>query len=317
MAKPPVIEGSRSGLEWSTAAFVAGVAAQCRSRAALGYRLLRWSLSVWRLLAASRSLRLPGTFAQERDGTCAGRGVVVRFHTLNGLSAGTALLLLMGGVKLLETRTQRDQFIVVGAAVFLLLAACLDRQSLLRAPLYLLQAWLCCAALAVVSYAPEHVIDGNTGGVRQSRRHGARCAQPGVFAAAGDPVVYLLSAVARCVLGDSPLRRGAHWPERHHDPGQHLAADELVRCCLQGALRRPAAAATRALLARPGASRIRRLHLETRSPEASFAWTRCSISALNITIASHSSPAHSAGGSRWTPPRARPGPRPSSPTTIS
>jgi transglutaminase-like putative cysteine protease len=80
-------------------------------------------------------------------------GVVVRFHTLNGLSAGTALLILMGAVKLLETRAQRDQFIVVAAAVFLLLAACLDRQGLLRAPLYLFQAWLCCAALAVVAYA--------------------------------------------------------------------------------------------------------------------------------------------------------------------
>jgi transglutaminase-like putative cysteine protease len=82
-------------------------------------------------------------------------GVMLRFHTLNGLSAGTALLILMGSVKLLETRAQRDQFIVVAAALFLLLAACLDRQGLVRAPLYLLHAWLCCAALAVVAYAPS------------------------------------------------------------------------------------------------------------------------------------------------------------------
>jgi transglutaminase-like putative cysteine protease len=59
----------------------------------------------------------------------------------------------MGSVKLLETRAQRDQFIVVACAVFLLLAACLDRQGMLRAPLYLFHAWLCCAALAVVAYS--------------------------------------------------------------------------------------------------------------------------------------------------------------------
>jgi transglutaminase-like putative cysteine protease len=43
---------------------------------------------------------------------------------------------------------------MVGAALFLLLAACLDREDLVRTPLYAVQAWLCCAALAVVAY-PE------------------------------------------------------------------------------------------------------------------------------------------------------------------
>ena len=38
----------------------------------------------------------------------------------------------------------------MGAGLFLLLAACLDRQSLRASPLYALQAWLCCAALAAV-----------------------------------------------------------------------------------------------------------------------------------------------------------------------
>ena len=39
--------------------------------------------------------------------------------------------------------------------LFLLLAACLERQGLLRMPLYVLQTWLCCAALAKVAYAPR------------------------------------------------------------------------------------------------------------------------------------------------------------------
>jgi transglutaminase-like putative cysteine protease len=77
--------------------------------------------------------------------------VLGRFHTLNGLAAGTTLLLVMAGLKLLETRGPRDQFIIVGAGLFLLLAACLERQDLARVPLYVLQAWLCCAALAVIA----------------------------------------------------------------------------------------------------------------------------------------------------------------------
>jgi transglutaminase-like putative cysteine protease len=77
--------------------------------------------------------------------------VLASFHTLNGLTAGTTLLMLMAGLKLLETRGPRDQLVVVGAGLFLLLAACLDRQDLVRTPLYALQAWLCCAALAVIS----------------------------------------------------------------------------------------------------------------------------------------------------------------------
>jgi protein-glutamine gamma-glutamyltransferase len=152
--KPPAAEGSRRGLEWTTAAFVAGALLNV-DRVPVWTPLAALIFVVWRLMAAARSLRLPRTFARSLMALVLVGAVVVRFHTLNGLSAGTALLLLMGGVKLLETRTQRDQFIVVGAAVFLLLAACLDRQNLVRAPFYLLHAWLCCAALAAVAYAPS------------------------------------------------------------------------------------------------------------------------------------------------------------------
>ena len=43
--------------------------------------------------------------------------------------------------------SRRDRLIVVGVAFYLLLAACLVSQELLRAPLYLLEAWVCCTAL--------------------------------------------------------------------------------------------------------------------------------------------------------------------------
>jgi len=151
--RPPAVEGTRRGLGWASVAFVAGLLLNV-DRIPAWTPIVALVLVAWRLLAASRSLKLPGTALRSLMALALVAGVLVRFHTLNGLSAGTALLILMGSVKLLETRTQRDQFIVVGAGVFLLLAACLDRQNIVRAPLYLLHAWLCCAALAVIGYTP-------------------------------------------------------------------------------------------------------------------------------------------------------------------
>ena len=78
--------------------------------------------------------------------------VLINFRTLNGLAAGTALLVLMGALKLLESRTRRDDAIVIGVALFLLLAASLADQSLIRLPLYLLLTWLACAAMMIVAH---------------------------------------------------------------------------------------------------------------------------------------------------------------------
>lgn len=107
----------------------------------------------WRLAAASGMARLPGGPVRIALGLSLVAGVFAQFHTLNGLAPGTAMLMLMVAIKLLETHTGRDQYIVIGGALFLLLAACLDRQALAWVPLYGSDALLCCSALAVVAYA--------------------------------------------------------------------------------------------------------------------------------------------------------------------
>lgn len=107
----------------------------------------------WRLAAASGMARLPGAPVRIALGLSLVAAVLAQFHTLNGLAPGTAMLMLMVAIKLLETRTRRDQYIVIGGALFLLLAACLDRQTLAWVPLYGTDALLCCSALAVVAYA--------------------------------------------------------------------------------------------------------------------------------------------------------------------
>jgi transglutaminase-like putative cysteine protease len=113
------------------------------------------ALIIWRLAGTVRPVGLPGVVVRTCLALLLVGAVFLRFNTLNGLGPGTVLLILMAAVKLLETRTRRDQYIIVGGSLFLLLAACLDRQSLVRTPLYLLHTWLCCSALAVIAYAPE------------------------------------------------------------------------------------------------------------------------------------------------------------------
>ncbi len=105
----------------------------------------------WRLAAAPRGRWQPGRVARALLALTMAAVVLARFHTLNGLAAGTTLLVLMAALKLLETRSTRDQLVLTGTALFLLLAACLDRQDLARAPLYALQTWLCCAAIAAIA----------------------------------------------------------------------------------------------------------------------------------------------------------------------
>jgi transglutaminase-like putative cysteine protease len=78
--------------------------------------------------------------------------VAASFQTLNGLGAGTALLVVMGALKLLESHTRRDDAIVIGVALFLLLAAALAGQGLWRLPLYLLTLWGAGAAIALVAH---------------------------------------------------------------------------------------------------------------------------------------------------------------------
>ena len=101
-----------------------------QTQAAQPHRALRWALTVLLVLLT-----------------------ILNFRTLNGIAAGSALLTVMGAAKLLETRARRDGYIVTAVALILLLAACLERQGLLRLPLYAAVLWLACGALAALGGA--------------------------------------------------------------------------------------------------------------------------------------------------------------------
>ncbi|MBV9695912.1 MAG: DUF3488 domain-containing protein [Gammaproteobacteria bacterium] len=137
-------------LAWAAAALAGGVLLQA-DRLPLWATLAALAAIGWRLAAERRALWLPGALQRALLALALAAVVLTRFRTLNGLTAGTTLLLLMAALKLLETKSTRDARVLIAAGLFLLLAACLDRQDLVRTPLYALQTLLCCAALAGVA----------------------------------------------------------------------------------------------------------------------------------------------------------------------
>jgi transglutaminase-like putative cysteine protease len=105
---------------------------------------------LWYWLHLTGRLALPARWVRFALAAVLLAAVVLSFGTLNGISAGSALLITMGSAKLLETRTTRDAVVVTTVALILVLAAGLDRQNLLRLPLYAGTCWLALATIAAL-----------------------------------------------------------------------------------------------------------------------------------------------------------------------
>jgi protein-glutamine gamma-glutamyltransferase len=148
-----LISKAWSPLLWTSLALGGGILLHA-DRIPLWAIGVAFALIAWRLAAGKGVVRLPSKIPRAFIAFALVAAVLANYHTLNGLTPGTTLLVLMAAIKLLETHSRRDQYIVVGGVLFLLLAACLDRQNLPRAPLYLAEVWLCCTALAVIAYTP-------------------------------------------------------------------------------------------------------------------------------------------------------------------
>lgn len=152
-ATAAVTERSSQPLLWVCAALAAALLLHV-TQVSAWVTLTALGLVGWRLAAGFGALRLPGALVRVALGLSLVAAVLAQFRTLNGLAPGTAMLMLMAAIKLLETRGRRDQYVVLGGALFLLLAACLYGQELAWVPLYGAVALLCCSALAVVAYTP-------------------------------------------------------------------------------------------------------------------------------------------------------------------
>src|SRR5579863_4256557 len=99
-------------LFWAAAAFAGGLALHID-------RLPAWVsaaallIVMWRLAATRAGVPLPGVIVRTLLAATVVVAVLARFHTLNGLAAGTALLALMSALKLLETYRRRDRLVLV------------------------------------------------------------------------------------------------------------------------------------------------------------------------------------------------------------
>ncbi|MGH8174951.1 MAG: transglutaminase TgpA family protein [Steroidobacter sp.] len=114
---------------------------------ALWVILLAATGAMWRVAIEVKQWALPPKWLRVLVAVAALLAVLATYRTLNGIEAGTALLVVMAGMKLLETRTVRDLTVIVFLAYFALFAAFLYNQELLRLPYMLVTAWLLAVTL--------------------------------------------------------------------------------------------------------------------------------------------------------------------------
>ncbi|MFQ5634256.1 MAG: DUF3488 and DUF4129 domain-containing transglutaminase family protein [Gammaproteobacteria bacterium] len=101
----------------------------------------------WRTAAAVRRWRLPSMWLRVPLTLLGFLAVLFSYRQVTGLAAGSALLLVMVSMKLLETRGQRDRAVVVFICYFLLFAAFLREQAIWSAGYLLTGVLVTTAAL--------------------------------------------------------------------------------------------------------------------------------------------------------------------------
>jgi len=100
------------------------------------------AILAWRYLMARNNIDLPRKWLLFALALAATLGILLQYKTLFGREAGVALLTMMVTLKLLETKNERDVWLIVYLGYFLLLTHFLYSQSLLIAAYLLLVAWL-------------------------------------------------------------------------------------------------------------------------------------------------------------------------------
>ncbi|MEM9334333.1 MAG: DUF3488 and transglutaminase-like domain-containing protein [Pseudomonadota bacterium] len=82
-------------------------------------------------------------------------GIFFTYNTISGVGPGSALLSVMAAMKLLETRSRRDQFVLLFIALFLTMSALLREQYLWSLPYLLLSLTLTLTAWLRMSADPD------------------------------------------------------------------------------------------------------------------------------------------------------------------
>ncbi len=102
---------------------------------------------VWRIAVAQLNRRLPLRWLRLALAFVAFFGVLAQYRTINGVDAGSALLVVMIALKFLESHNQRDQLVLIMISYFLLFASLLTARSPLAVAYALVMVWLTTVAL--------------------------------------------------------------------------------------------------------------------------------------------------------------------------
>jgi len=116
-------------LAWTLAALVCTLAPHV-THLPLWVTAFTLTLGGWRFSGMRRGWNLPPALLRHVLAFGALIGVWASYRTLNGVEAGSALLAVMAALKLTETRTRRDEIVLVFMAYFLIAANLLYEQSL-------------------------------------------------------------------------------------------------------------------------------------------------------------------------------------------
>ena len=118
---------------WWTAGIVVGASLPHWTTLPLWVPLLLACCITWRLSAGILGWRLPNTCVRIALALLAFAAVLIEYHTINGLAAGSALLVVMVALKFLESRNDRDQLVLIIIAYFLVFAGLLSERNPLTA----------------------------------------------------------------------------------------------------------------------------------------------------------------------------------------
>jgi transglutaminase-like putative cysteine protease len=132
---------STERLLW-TAAVVGGASAPHWPTLPVWIPLLLCACILWRLAARALHWPLPNRIFRLVLAFIAFVGVLMEYATINGVEAGSALLIVMVALKFLESRTHRDQIVLIIIAYFLVFASLLSDRSLLIAAYLVGFVWI-------------------------------------------------------------------------------------------------------------------------------------------------------------------------------
>jgi protein-glutamine gamma-glutamyltransferase len=143
---PPTPPVDVPRLLWTSGIVVVASLPHCLKLAPWIVLLLAAAIS-WRLTAAARGWRLARRAVRLALAVAAFIAVLAQHGTINGVEAGSALLVVMMALKFLEAQNQRDQLVLIMLAYFLIFATLLTERSPLTVGYLMAAAWLATVGL--------------------------------------------------------------------------------------------------------------------------------------------------------------------------